>query len=157
MINNSTSSSVWCDDNDDDQQDKVYVDCVVQAPEAQADCGLYTVISAVISCTHHCHRHNQCPLHSDCAICRPDSSFWRLRVQGVVVMIIAFVEESHKHFLLLLEFWQAHFFLVWNQFLLEVALDYNASWTGPWCEKAFRKWSSFKIWRGTHVGIDFTD
>ena len=45
-------------DDDDDQQDKVYVDCVVQAPEAEADCGLYTVISAVISCTHHSRHHH---------------------------------------------------------------------------------------------------
>ena len=62
-----TNSIVWaCEndiqqaqvyDDDDDQQDKVYVDCVVQAPEAQADCGLYTVISAVISCTHHSRHH----------------------------------------------------------------------------------------------------
>ena len=38
------------DDDDDDHEDKVYVDCVVRAPEAKPDCGLYTVISAVISC-----------------------------------------------------------------------------------------------------------
>ena len=37
-------------DDLDDDEDKVYVDCAVRPPEAKPDCGLYTVISAVISC-----------------------------------------------------------------------------------------------------------